>query len=229
MLTNVALLFTNPVEYNQTISLLDDRSIYYIEYTDIPSVHAGFDPGRDYSLILTLSNYNRFVEDVGLGYRIKVITENNKTKIKGINWLNIFLIVYGIAISVVALKYYYSAFRNNTDKNYLYEWDSLNKVMSLYNKKTGDLDMQYYDTNYDYNYEKIEVFKDGILANESIDEDENGRTDETVYYNPSGEVVSTYKDEDQDGFFEFGEIILHDGSKIIFKDTDNDGQYDSLD
>jgi hypothetical protein len=112
------------------------------------------------------------------------------------------------------------------DKNYIAEWNVGNTILTLHEKKGGSVYLRYYDENYDYNYEAVEVYRGDKIAHISFDEDENGKVEKTIYYNELGQIVSTYKDLNLDGSFDYGETILECGDTVIIIDRDFDGQYE---
>lgn len=144
------------------------------------------------------------------------------------------IIIFLLATSIVVLGVlYYNVRQENQNmkrnKHFSLEWTHDFEVMSSYWKKNGKLYAQSVDRNFDDNFEAFYAYNiNGKLVSISYDANENGIYEKTIVQNDSGEIVGTYLDLNEDGESEEMTLLLDDGTKITFTDTDGDGRFEKL-
>jgi len=223
-MAEVIVSIENEIELSRVTTLLDENLIPYrvskMADSSFPSLSI---IGR-FEITISEKDYNDFLRLVEKVYPIRrVLEEPKKTKP---NRFKVGLILYAFVMTVLFVKYYHIEERNNTQKNFEYQWNYDNTVLTVSHKKTGDISDVYYDMNYDFNYEKVISYKNGIKTVMFLDNDEDGQIEQQIFYDKTGEIIGKYNDDDRDGYFDNGLIILDNGDSLKFIDQNKNGVYE---
>ncbi|MGD1839389.1 MAG: hypothetical protein ACFB0B_00605 [Thermonemataceae bacterium] len=143
-------------------------------------------------------------------------------------WYIAGLSVFGIVMSLLCLRYYDITQKSSRDKNFRYEWSVNNDKLSVYHKQTGELVSISYDKNYDYNFEKLEVYFQGVRMEEFIDENEDGWFEVIKLFDKKGNLVSKNSDTNGDSLHDRIEFTLENGEKYLFVDNNQNGIYERI-
>lgn len=136
------------------------------------------------------------------------------------------LTIYAVAASVLLLKYWDISRRSGADKNFIFEWNTMNTMLNVIHKGDLSFHSQYYDGNYDGNYESIESFAKDRLMIRSTDRDENGLNERMEYFGMDGRRTGVSVDNDQDGLYDTSTMVLQDGRTLHFVDHNLDGVFE---
>lgn len=167
--------------------------------------------------------YFRLIENDYPNYIYTVERTEKRPKAK--RWLFL-MIGYGVIMSMLFLKYYDINRKNSFDKNFIYQWNSINTELRLVNKRSQNLSAVFIDKNSDLNYEKTLSYSHGKVVSEAIDKDENGVYEEQLFFDLEGNYSGKSVDRNQDGLFEIMTMLLENEEEIVFVDTNKNGLFE---
>lgn len=159
-------------------------------------------------------------------FNSKIIqTESKPSK----SWIiPLFLILYGVGMTFLFLKYYKMHSRNSSDKNFEYHWSFNNTRLQLKHKTTKEITSIFYDENFDFNYEKIEDYFKHKKVGESFDLNEDGFPEIHNFYGKNGQYAGSNIDSDKDRLFDKLILVLENNDSLIFIDQNRNGIYERL-
>jgi len=215
----------NELEWIQVQGILEENDIPFmssqIKNTAFPDLHTD----RKYSQIVIPDEYSRqYFKLVDNEYPNQIIASDNKTGNTKL-WLYL-LIVYGLVMSLLLLKYYQISQRESSSKNFVYERSTDNTYFSVKNKQSNELVAIFTDSNFDNNEEKIESYSAGQRYILQLDADENGTFEEFNFFSPQGELSGKSIDSNQDGRLNIISIVLENKDTLLLVDENSNGFFE---
>ena len=141
----------------------------------------------------------------------------------------ILLALYAAIMTIMCARYYYQVQYESSDKNFRYEWNSLNTIQKQIQKSNGRLVTEFFDEDYDGNWEKIVSYIGIKNKRVSImrDEDEDGYIESMLYLNARADTLEFIRDTQYDPEFDYMMFVLDDGKgHVILRDNDHDGYWE---
>ena len=149
-------------------------------------------------------------------------SSSNSSKLKTILFL---AIAYGVFVSFYAFKLHKSQKLQNTDKNFIYEWNKGGEILTTKLKYSTKIVTISHDYNYDDNWEAMTTYSiDKKHKGMYSDKDENGFFENVVYYS-NNKYTGKQSDRNNDANFDYSEFILENGDTLVLVDNDFDGFY----
>lgn len=222
---------SNEIEWLEVISVLESNSIPYSTSEKKNSSFPVLDlSSNQYRIAIPESFTGKFNEIIGSGYQNELVKSDDgatKSKSKSKVWTYL-LIGYAVLMTLLFVKYYAIWSRSADDKNFTYRWNIQGTKLDMINKETKRIQSRFTDSNFDLNYEKFETFHNGRLVTISIDRDENGVYEESLFFSNNGADAGYSKGVNQDGLIDTLVIVLDGGRIQTLVDVDKDGLLEVL-
>lgn len=220
----------NASDFNTLVNRLEAEGIPNIISAHQDSVFPALDTTQNFGEIRVHSEdkakITRLLEELPFDVRLLEVAEEETTDTpqKSPNYL---AIVLGIALALCLLAYirdHRILARSSADKNYWYEWSTSGDALEVRSKSSGIVHSRYFDENFDLNYEKAETYiYPDVLNTVSLDEDEDGFFDKTIFYTADGQYVGSSGDTTGQKFLDYMEIIIETGDTLHFEDQNENG------
>lgn len=75
------------------------------------------------------------------------------------SFIQIGLIVNSILITLILIKYWHLNKKNSFGKNFNISWNLNNSVLRYSNKKSNEIVYEWFDSNFDFNFEKLHEYR----------------------------------------------------------------------
>ena len=139
-------------------------------------------------------------------------------------YIQIGLLVYSVIVTLLLVKYWHIDRKNSFDKNYDISWNYNNTSVEYLEKKNGHKVYEYFDSNFDFNFEKMQEYRNnkGPISI-SYDLNEDGFFEEINYFDFTNNYVGKTEDLNNDRIYEYYEIILESGDTLKLTDKDANG------
>jgi hypothetical protein len=224
---NIKIQTFNSTAHLLLNSELDKVNIRFIERSFTDSSFPSLDNLNIYGEIIIEIEYQDKVD--ALLRRInstndyKVFLQDIPQKAK-LSFVQLGLIAYSIVVTILFLKYWHLEAKASTEKNFDVSWTFDNTSIIYKDKKSNKISFIYTDANFDGNFEKIEIYANGLGATSiSKDRNEDGHFEEMIYYSLNNEYSGRSLDIDNNQMHEYYEMILENKDTLIFVDENQNG------
>jgi hypothetical protein len=218
----------NEIELQRILDALDTRAIPCLVKRYADSSFPSITQGKPFAEISIDVKYRTTVNEI-LSNLLNRVPEYKAQPGAKSRWSAsfIFMMIYSLLISVVALRYWYIHKKSSIDKNFDFQWSYDGSWLHSVNKTTGKDANLYIDENLNYSFEEILTYSDsGLMVTKSIDRNENGRYEQFLNYNHSGDLVIKMDDIDDDGVIDEMHIAVQGKKALRLVDKNKDGIFE---